>query len=47
LGQTYEKLLEKGQARQFYRKAAAAVAHNPAAGYAVPLSKKRLGALGT
>jgi tetratricopeptide (TPR) repeat protein len=45
IGQTYEKLGENGKAIEFYRKAAAATAHNPAAAYAVPFSKKRLAAL--
>ena len=46
LGQTYEKLGEKDKAVESYRKAAAAIGHNPAAAYAVPLSKKRLASMG-
>jgi tetratricopeptide (TPR) repeat protein len=42
LGQTYEKLGQKGKATDSYRKAAAAVAHNPPAAYAVPFGRKRL-----
>jgi tetratricopeptide (TPR) repeat protein len=47
IGQTYEKLDDKGKAAEYYRKAAAAIAHNPAAAYAVPFSKKRLASLGS
>jgi tetratricopeptide (TPR) repeat protein len=43
IGQTYEKLGEKEKSIEFYRKAAAAVSHNPPAAYAVPLAKKKLG----
>jgi tetratricopeptide (TPR) repeat protein len=46
LGQTYEKLEEKDKAITSYRKATAAVTHNPTAAYAVPFSKNRLAALG-
>lgn len=46
LGQTYEKLGDKGRAVEYYRKAAGAIFHNPPAAYAVPFSKKRLAALG-
>jgi len=42
LGQTYERLGEKDNAIESYRKAAAATAHNPPAAYAVPFAKKRL-----
>ena len=42
LGQTYEKLGQKDKATESYRKAAAAVAHNPPAAYAVPFAKKKL-----
>jgi tetratricopeptide (TPR) repeat protein len=42
LGQTYEKLDEKEKAIESYRNAAAAIAHNPPAAYAVPFAKKRL-----
>jgi tetratricopeptide (TPR) repeat protein len=45
LGQTYEKLGEKDKAVEAYRKAAAAMAHNPPAAYTVPLAKKRLASL--
>jgi tetratricopeptide (TPR) repeat protein len=45
LGQAYEKLGEKGKAVEYYRKAAAAISHNPPAAYAVPYSKGRLAAL--
>lgn len=46
LGQTYERLGDKDKAVRYYRKAAAAIFHNPPAAYAVPYSKKRLAALG-
>jgi tetratricopeptide (TPR) repeat protein len=42
IGQTYEKLGQKDKAVEFYRHAAAAIAHNPPAAYAVPFAKKRL-----
>ena len=42
LGQTYEKLGEKDKAIESYRKAAAAIAHNPPAAYAVRFAKKKL-----
>jgi len=45
LGRTYEKLGEKAEAIDYYRKAAAAISHNPPAAYAVPFAKKRLAAL--
>ncbi|HEX8880804.1 MAG TPA: tetratricopeptide repeat protein [Candidatus Acidoferrum sp.] len=45
LGQTYEKLGEKDQAIESYRKAARAIAHNPPAAYAVPFAKKRLASM--
>jgi tetratricopeptide (TPR) repeat protein len=45
LGQTYEQMKDKEKAIEFYRKAAAAVFHNPAAAYAAPFSRKRLGTL--
>lgn len=45
LGQAYEKLGEKDKAIESYRKAAAAIAHNPPAAYAVPFAKKRLASM--
>jgi tetratricopeptide (TPR) repeat protein len=45
LGQTYDELGEKDKAIDAYRKAAAAIAHNPSAAYAVPFAKKRLAGL--
>jgi tetratricopeptide (TPR) repeat protein len=45
IGQTYEKLGVKDKAIESYRKASTAIAHNPGAAYAVPLSKKRLASL--
>ncbi|HEY6946585.1 MAG TPA: tetratricopeptide repeat protein [Candidatus Acidoferrum sp.] len=42
LGQTYEELGERDKAIESYRKAAAALAHNPPAAYAVPFAKKKL-----
>jgi tetratricopeptide (TPR) repeat protein len=45
IGQTYEKLGNKDEAIEFYRKAAGAISHNPAAAYAVPFSKKKLASL--
>jgi tetratricopeptide (TPR) repeat protein len=45
LGRTYEQLGQKDQAIEWYRKAAAAISHNPPAAYAVPWSKRRLAAL--
>ena len=42
IGQTYEKLGDDGKALEYYHKASTAVAHNPAAAYAVPLAKKKL-----
>ena len=45
MGQTYEKLGDKGKAVEYYRKASTAIAHNPAAAYAVPLAKKKLASL--
>lgn len=45
LGQTYEKLNQKDKAIESYHKAAAAIAHNPPAAYAIPFAKKRLASL--
>jgi tetratricopeptide (TPR) repeat protein len=42
IGQTYEKLGDKEKATEYYRKAATAASHNPAAAYAVPFAKKKL-----
>jgi tetratricopeptide (TPR) repeat protein len=42
LAGTYEKLGDKEKAAEYYRKAAAATSHNPAAAYAVPLAKRKL-----
>lgn len=41
--QTYEALGQKDKAKEFYTKAASATGHNPAAAYAVPFAKKKLG----
>jgi tetratricopeptide (TPR) repeat protein len=45
MGQTYEKLGDKDKAIEFYRKASSAIAHNPAAAYALPFAKKKLSSL--
>lgn len=45
IGRTYEKLGDKEKALRFYKKAAAAISHNPPAAYAVPFSKKSLASL--
>jgi tetratricopeptide (TPR) repeat protein len=42
LARSYEKLGDKDKALDFYRKAAAAISHNPTAAYAVPYAKKKL-----
>jgi tetratricopeptide (TPR) repeat protein len=44
VGDTYEKLGQKEKAAEYYKKAAAAMAHNPPAAYAVPYSRKKLAA---
>lgn len=46
MGQTYDKMNDKEKAIESYRKAAAAIFHNPPAAYAVPFSRKRLSSLG-
>ncbi len=43
IGQTYEKLGDKNQAAEYYRKASMASTHNPPAACAVPFSRKKLG----
>ena len=43
LGQTYEKLGDKDQAMECYRKASMTHAHNPPAAYARPFARKKLG----
>ena len=45
IAQTYEKLGDEEKALEYYRKASTAIAHNPAAAYAVPLAKKKLASL--
>ncbi|HKS81949.1 MAG TPA: hypothetical protein VJR23_10635 [Candidatus Acidoferrales bacterium] len=45
IAQSYEKLGDKANAVEFYRKAAATISHNPPAAYAVPFSKKKLAEL--
>jgi tetratricopeptide (TPR) repeat protein len=42
IGQTYEKLGNKDKALEYYRKAANATSHNPAAAYAVRFAKRKL-----
>lgn len=42
MGQTYEKLGQKDQAMDSYRKASRASSHNPPAAYAVPFARKKL-----
>jgi tetratricopeptide (TPR) repeat protein len=44
LGQAYEKLGDKQQAREWYAKAAAAKSHNPPGAYSIPFAKKKLAA---
>ena len=46
LGQAYEKLGQKDQAIEWYRKAAAARSHNPPGAYSIPHAKKKLALLG-
>lgn len=43
IAQSYEKLGDQQQAKEYYRKAAGAISHNPPAAYAVPFAKKKLG----
>lgn len=43
LGQTYEKLGQKEQAIECYRKASTTRAHNPPGAFARPFAKKKLG----
>jgi tetratricopeptide (TPR) repeat protein len=43
LGQIYEKLGQRDQALECYRKAAATNAHNPPAAYARPFARRKLG----
>ena len=45
IGQSYEKLGERDKALEYYRKAAAAISHNPPAAYAIPFAKKRIASL--
>jgi tetratricopeptide (TPR) repeat protein len=42
IGQTYEKLGDKENAVQYYRKALATAFHSPPAAYAVPFARKKL-----
>ena len=42
MGQTYEKLGDKSEAAEYYRKALAATFHSPPAAYAVPFARKKL-----
>ena len=46
IGQTCEKLGDQAKALEFYRKASAAISHNPTPAYAVPFAKKRIASLG-
>jgi tetratricopeptide (TPR) repeat protein len=43
IGQSYEKLGQKGKASEYYHKAFLAASHNPPAAYAVPFARKKLG----
>jgi tetratricopeptide (TPR) repeat protein len=42
IGQTYEKLGDREKASEFYKKAAAATAHNPPAAFGRPFARKKL-----
>ncbi len=42
IAQTYEKLGDKGQAMEYYKKAAASNGHNPPAAEAIPLATRKL-----
>jgi tetratricopeptide (TPR) repeat protein len=42
IAETYEKLGQQDKAKDYYRKAASAAFHNPAAAYAVPFAKMKL-----
>jgi tetratricopeptide (TPR) repeat protein len=42
IAQAHEKLGQKDQALEYYRKASMAASHNPPAAYAVPFAKKKL-----
>jgi len=42
MGDSYDKLGQKDQAMECYRKAAAATAHNPPAAFARPYALKKL-----
>jgi len=42
LGQTYEKLGDKNQASEYYKKASMATSHILAAAYAVRVAKKKM-----
>jgi hypothetical protein len=46
IGQTCEKLGDQAKAREYYRKASAAISHNPTTAFAVPFAKKRIVSLG-
>jgi tetratricopeptide (TPR) repeat protein len=46
LAMTYEKLGDNEHAMEFYKKAAMATGHNPAAAFAVPRAKKKLATMG-
>ena len=45
IARTYEKLSNKEKALEYYRKVSTAIAHNPAAAYAVAFAKKKLSSL--